>query len=238
MNNNLLSFTQAANPLQYIALMIALAVIPLLLMGLTSYLKLSIVFNILRTALGAGQLPSAAITGILSLVLTLNIMAPVFSKVALECEKLQNEGKTGPEPNTLERARRIAASLSAPLSEFLREHSGHKERVFFSSRAPEAQAKAITETPQECQSRQCELANETFFSLMGAFVLSELRAGFLAGFLLCLPFLVVDLAVANLLVGMGMNMLNPSTLAVPLKILLFVAFDAWFELSKALIASY
>ncbi len=203
------------NPSAYLFGMALLAALPFFLMGVTSYVKLSVVFGILRNALGAQQLPSGATTSLLALVLTLHIMRPVALEMhAAAFPPGAREMKL--EKLTFAELAGVWGRAEAPLLGFLMRHSGERERNYF---------------------RRGEAA-EGLFSLMPAFVISQLREAFAFGFLLFLPLLVVDIVVANLLVGLGLTMVSPVTVTLPLKILLFVAADTWLRLSESLIASY
>jgi type III secretion protein R len=122
----------------------------------------------------------------------------------------------------------ILSTLTAgaePLQDFLRTHSHPRERQFFArSRQSAEQADAQRK--------------EDLFSLIPAFLISELQEAFTIGFLLFLPFLVIDLVVANILIGLGMSMMSPVTISLPIKLLLFVLCDGWFLLSKGLVLGY
>ena len=223
------------SPLSALLLMLLLGLIPFALLSVTSFVKLSVVFGILRSALGAQQIPSAAVTSLLSLVLTLHIMSPVASEVAAKAEVALSGG--GAKKNAIGAAK-IFAALSAgrePLQNFLARNSRFDERVFF---IHPGESSALKIECADGQESACLLPGEGFMSLIPAFVLSELHAAFAAGFILFLPFLVIDLFVANLLVGVGMTMVSPITISLPLKILAFVCCDAWFALCRSLVLSY
>jgi len=204
----------AENPLYSAAVISAVAVLPFVVLSTTSFLKLSIVFGILKNALGAQQVPSGAIIALLSLVLTVHIMRPVGDETyAL----LQENGLFEGEKKSIEEMLEIVEASGEPVRKFLIKHSEERERLFFS---------------------KGEEGSESLMTLVPAFVLTELAEAFMIGFTVFLPFLVVDLVIANLLVGLGMMMVSPITIALPFKLLLFVLCDGWFLLSRGLVLTY
>lgn len=237
-----------------LALML-MAVLPLFMMAVTSYIKISVVLNILRNALGAGQIPSGAIIGLLSLVLSLHVMSPVATNVHKRFE--ESYSKTEQKVSITKTLDSICYSIE-PLQMFLKKHSGKKEREFFAemsirnlSAVTNKQSDNLTNQSgvlSEQQSLQSTIPTqveeqegidgESFFSIVPAFVLSELSSAFKLGFMIYLPFLVLDIVITNLLVGLGMMMVSPATIALPLKLLLFVSCDGWFILCRSLVLSY
>jgi type III secretion protein R len=243
----------SASPVQIMAIFIGLAILPFLLMSITSFVKLSVVFGILRSALGAGQIPSTAISGLLSVVLTVFIMAPIFSStVELIREGLNSEEivelKNSKKVNAVEKWIEILSISSHPIKTFLFKHSTESERKFFAEfhrgqAGIEGLLKDKSADLEICEKatgkkKNCLMEGETIFSLLPAFLLTELKEAFAIGFVIFLPFLIIDLVVANLLVGLGMMMVSPVSIALPFKILLFVLCDGWFLLSRGLIMGY
>lgn len=238
-----------AGPMPLLASLAILALVPLFLMAVTSFVKVSVVFGILRNAIGAQQIPSTAITSILALVLTMHIMAPVFNQVWQKAEPLLASDASGKKKSIGEIAtlKRVFAAGSEPLLEFLARHSGEEERLFFLNSAQAANnnqpanSQVVSDPAVNCQNNSstiCLASGEGLMTLIPAFVISELREAFAIGFSLFLPFLIIDLVVANLLVGTGLTMLTPMTIALPLKIILFVLTNAWFLLCKSLVLGY
>ena len=219
---------QETNPLSIVVLLAGMALIPFLVLGMTSFLKLTVVFSILRNALGAGQVPSATISTLLALVLSGFIMAPTALEIA---ENFQRESEQGfPISDSKAKNTRVKDALQsvsvvvAPLRTFLKVHSGTREAIFFR----DLYAARLGKND----------GGDSFAWLIPAFVLTELREAFVIGLTIYVPFLAVDLIVANILVGLGMVMVSPSTISLPLKILLFVSTDAWLLLVESLIAGY
>ena len=210
----------ADRPAEMLVLLAALAVVPAALVMLTSFLKIVVVLSITRSAIGAPQVPpNSAVTG-LALVLTALVMAPVGER-ALEA------ARAGPDE------RGVAATLvqleraSEPLRGFLVRFARPDDRAVFldvATRLRGADAPGPADT---------DLA-----VLAPAFVVSELRRAFTIGFLVFVPFLVVDLVVSNVLLALGLTQLSPTSVALPFKLLLFVAVDGWKLLARALALSY
>ena len=198
-----------------------IALLPLLVGVCTSYLKISIVLTMLRSGLGTQQTPGGLIVMTLSLALTALVMAPVIQETAAEAEKIEFAWLSE-KPDAARMSSLVP--LVSPLRRFMADHSGIRELAVLS----ELSGTPPPEPPYSADLRV----------LMPAFVLSELKEGFAMGFVLLLPFLVVDLIVANILAGLGMYMVSPVMISLPLKLLLFVLCDGWLLLGKGLIASY
>jgi type III secretion protein R len=206
-------------PVELLLVLGVLALAPVALVTLTSFLKVAVVLSILRSALGAPQVPPGpAVTG-LALLVTLLVMRPV----ADACwERLQE----APAPRDAEAALRTASRAAEPLRAFLARFARADDRRAFAELA--ARARRASPPPAE----------DDFSILAPAFVVSELRRAFTAGFLVFLPFLVVDLAVANVLLALGLTQVSPTAVALPFKLLLVVAVDGVGLLVRGLAAGY
>jgi type III secretion protein R len=207
----------------------ALSLVPFFLMATTSFVKLSIVFTVLRNALGTGQVPSGAIITAFAAILTAYVMAPVAAQVAeVTAEPASAVDLEAPLSSDSRAALWTSVDRGKePVRDFLRRNSGERERQLFLGLA----RRARPDDPLEVQ--------ETDVLVVApAFLITELKEAFQIGFFVLLPFLVVDLVVANILTALGMVMLSPSTVALPLKLLLFVLVDGWYVLSEALILGY
>lgn len=219
------NYSVLSTPLGIGLFAVVISILPVLFLMVTPFLKLSIVLGVLRIGFGSQGVPGAGIVGALALVLSLFAARPLLSAIVEEARVLLplTAGARGSPRNaqpevTFEQLRRAAKRLEAPVEEFLTKHAGVEERRFFTSKSP-------PETPE-------------IFTLIPAFVLSELRAGFKMALYLFLPFLVVDLLVTTILTGMGMMMVNPVTITFPLKLLLFVSCDGWLQLTSGLLQAY
>lgn len=208
-----------------ITLMLALgllALLPTLVVATTAFLKIAVVMMLVRNALGVQQIPpNIALYG-LSLILTVYVMAPIGQKIYEAVE--QTPTATRSVGGLVETVRKAAE----PMRGFLEKNSKPEQREFFLRSTqkmwgPELSANA---KPND------------FLVLMPAFLVSELTSAFQMGFLLYLPFVVIDLIVSNILLAMGMMMVSPVTISLPLKLFLFVAVDGWSRLIQGVILSY
>jgi type III secretion protein R len=230
----------------WLILLAGMALAPFVLTMVTSFAKLVVVGGILRHALGTQQIPpNTVITG-LALILTIHIMSPVAVKIYDNYAKAEAEAaatrpaKESP-PTSGETIRRITVAAEGPMREFLQRHS-HPENVQMfedlrtrlqaTNRAEAAGAKA-----EQADALVGELMNDVTV-LTPAFMLSQLTEAFQIGFLLFVPFLVIDLVVSNVLMAMGMQMMSPVTVSMPLKLLLFVLVDGWRLIMRGLVLGY
>jgi type III secretion protein R len=217
--------TGTANPLVLIIIVGALALAPFALIMLTSFVKISVVLSILRNALGTQQIPpNQVITGI-SLILTVFIMSPVIEKMYQEAgtEIIFTE-------TSVAKILDVANKGREPLRQFLERYAHERDRVMFLDLARRMAIRNKT-NPDEIQPTD-------FRVLIPSFVTSQLTEAFRIGFLLFIPFLVIDMVVSNILQAMGMFMLSPTTISLPFKLLLFVMVDGWALLLKNLVLGY
>lgn len=208
--------TDQFDPLQTISLFVMLGLLPLAVAMTTSFTKFSIVLTLLRSALGVQQAPSNLVISGLALAATLVVMAPTISKIEAALDT--GDGR-------MPRATELLQAVRGPLGDFMLKHSRSDERQFLVSAA-----KRI-DPEREARDTDMQL-------LIPAFLISEISSGFEAGFLLYIAFLVVDLVVANVLSAMGMMMLSPSTVSIPLKLFIFVSASGMSKLMHGLIVSY
>lgn len=193
-----------------------LSFIPVLLIGMTSFTRIVIVLSLLRHALGLPQTPPNSVIVTLAVCLTYFTMAPVVNAV--------NERAVTPYLQESITASQAIQRGSEPL------------RRFMISQTREADLRAVLEMARAPLPAKAD--DVQFSHLMPAFLLSELRTAFQIGFVIFLPFLLIDLVVGAVLMALGMIMVPPATLSLPLKILLFVLIDGWLLVSKALLSSY
>lgn len=202
--------------LQILALMTLLTVLPALLLTMTSFTRIMIVLSLLRTALGTGQAPSNQVLLGLSLFLTIFIMMPVFEKVNTDAIQPYLEEK-------------IDATVAI-------EKAAEPFRKFMLKQTREADLELFIRISGNPEIQSAE--NVPFSLLLPAFVTSELKTAFQIGFLIFLPFLIIDLVVATVLMSMGMMMLSPMIISLPFKIMLFVMADGWSMIMEMLAASF
>jgi type III secretion protein R len=215
----------STSPGAILALVVALALAPFVGVMVTSFAKIIIVLSLLRTALGLQQTPPNVVLNGLAIILSAYVMYPVGLKIAdtVAGTDLMKQQKL--------EAGAIAKFIDLgkePVREFMIKHTTPKERQFFLRTAklslPEAKRDQINDLD--------------FIVLIPAFTVSEITEGFTIGFMIFLPFLVIDMVISNILMAMGMMMLSPTTISLPFKLLLFVLIDGWARLVHGLVLTY
>lgn len=219
------AFTVQTNPdgsqdytvtLQILAIMTMLTFLPAILMMMTSFTRIIIVFSILRQALGLQQSPSNQILIGLALFLTFFIMQPVINQV--------NEQALQPYINQEINAQQALANTAAPFHAFMLSQTRESDIALFVGIAGIEPIASPPETP--------------FSILVPAFIISELKTAFQIGFIIFIPFLVIDIVISSVLMAMGMMMLSPLIISLPFKIMLFVLVDGWAMIVGTLAASF
>ncbi|MCW7554002.1 type III secretion system export apparatus subunit SctR [Endozoicomonas gorgoniicola] len=206
----------------YLMIPLALmALIPFMAVMGTSFLKLVVVFSILRNATGLQQIPPNIAMNALAIILTLYIMAPVGYEMY---ERIQPETLNFEDLSWIE----TVQDGITPYREFLKANTTAEERNFFLK-------SARLLWPSRYQT---ELSADDLMILLPSFCISELTKAFQIGFLLYLPFIIIDLIVSNILLAMGMMMVSPMTISLPFKLLLFVLLEGWTRLIHSLVLSY
>ena len=208
--------TQYSLTLQLLALMTTLTVLPSLLLMMTSFVRIIIVMSLLRQALGTGQTPPNTVLVGLSLFLTLFIMQPVLNDVYQNA--LAPYLQSG-----LEFDKALAAA-EAPIRKFMMAQTRGDDIALFMQIARKGEPLSPDAVP--------------FTTLVPAFITSELKSAFTIGFLIYIPFVVIDLIVASVLMSMGMMMLSPMMISMPFKLMLFVLVDGWGLIMGSLAASF
>ncbi|GAB3668700.1 flagellar type III secretion system pore protein FliP [Ramlibacter alkalitolerans] len=203
-------------PVQTLLVFGALSFLPAVLLLMTSFTRLIIVLSLLRQALGLQSTPPNQVLVGLSLFLTFFIMAPTLEKIQTDAYTPFNEQKIGFEE--------AVARGSAPLREFMLRQTREPDLALFQRIAGQPGAGKAADTPLRI--------------LVPAFVTSELKTAFQIGFMVFIPFIVIDLIVASVLMSMGMMMLSPVLIALPFKLMLFVLADGWNLLLGSLVASF
>ena len=212
------------DPAIYIPLIFAIGVFPIALVMVTSYTKIVVVLSLLKNALGLQQVPPAIVTNGLALVLSWYVMYPVGAQVVEAIERDQQLPKASQTLTTME----IFERAKPPLRAFLDKHVKTHERNFFMDAARRLMGEKFSAT----------LVDTDFVVLVPAFAVSELTEAFLIGVVIALPFIVIDLLVANVLMALGMQMMSPTMISLPVKLLLFVMLDGWSRLAHALVLTY
>jgi flagellar biosynthetic protein FliP len=202
--------------LQILALMTVLTILPSFLLGVTAFTRIIIVLSILRQALGTQQTPPNQVLLSIALFLTFYVMAPTF-------EDIYNNAISPYLAGDLPPVAAIEAAASI-LSEFLVANTREAELAMFAEMAGDEPYASNEDVP--------------YTVLLPAFITSELKTAFQIGFLLFLPFLVIDLVIASILMSLGMMMLSPMLVALPFKLLLFVLVDGWAMTIGSIASTY
>ncbi|NOK06514.1 MULTISPECIES: type III secretion system export apparatus subunit SctR [Myxococcus] len=214
----------AGSPLSMMGMLAVMSLLPFAVLMLTSFSKIAVVLSLARSAMGTQQAPPTIVLTGLAAVLTGHIMAPVMERMYDAGQVAYAEVASGSGAEMLSAASRV----SEPLRAFLVKHGSAEERARFVDLARELR-------PVE----EMDAVRETdLFVVIPAFVITELKEAFQIGFLVFLPFLVLDMVIANVLLALGMQTLSPSQVSLPFKILLFVAVDGWSLLARGLILGY
>lgn len=204
------------NPvLQMLVVMSLFSMLPFMFCCMTSFLRFTIVFSMLKTALGTQQVPPSIVIIGLSMILTFYTMGGVFQKMydmgSIPFMKNQDLVQT-------------INQGSKPLKEFMMKQTRESDLAFFIELANKEQPKS----PEEI----------TIWQVAPAYILSELKTAFEIGFVVFVPFIVLDLIVANILLALGMFMLSPTIISLPFKLLIFIAVDGWALIVQGLVQSY
>ena len=199
-----------------ILLITVLSIAPSILIMMTSFTRIMVVLSITRSALATNATPPNMVLVSLALFLTFFIMQPTFEKAWEQGIKPMYEEKIELEEG-LDKA-------SAPLKDFMIKNTREKDLLLFSDLSKGPKPTTIAETPLSV--------------VVPAFMISELRRAFEIGFLIFIPFLIIDMVIASVLMSMGMMMLPPTVLALPFKVIFFVLVDGWYMLAGSLVKSF
>lgn len=201
--------------LQLIVLMAALSLLPFVFISMTSFLRYVIVLSILKNAMGTQQVPPAMVLVGLALILTMHTMAPVFGEMYdAAAPAIQQKGSVVD----------VFARGSEPLKRFMMRQTRQSDMKVILNIAH----KEVPDSPEEL----------SIWDVAPAYMISELRTAFEIGFIVFVPFVVMDIVVANILLALGMMMLSPTIISLPFKILIFVAVDGWALIVNGLVQSF
>jgi len=214
--NSLLQSPAFSNSIQMIISLALITLVPFFLISVTSFLRIIIVFSLLRTAIGTQQVPPNSVLVGLALFMTVFIMSPVWQEVNTKALIPYNTGK-------ISQAKALEIGMK-PLSQFMLRQTREKDLALFVQFAKIKPPKTADDIP--------------YYVVIPSFMISELKTGFQIGFLLFIPFLIIDLVVANILLSLGMFMLSPVMVSLPFKILLFVLVDGWNLITRGLLMSF
>ena len=204
------------NPaIQLLMVMTLFSMLPFVFCCMTSFLRFTIVFSMLKAAMGTQSVPPAIVLIGLALIMTLYTMSPVFQSM-YEAGRVPYQ-QNGDIVLTLQKG-------SEPLKEFMLKQTRQEDLAFF----VEKTRVEMPETPEDL----------TLWEVAPAYIISELKTAFEIGFIIFIPFIVLDLVVANILLALGMFMLSPTIVSLPFKLLIFIAVDGWSLIVKGLVESF
>jgi type III secretion protein R len=212
----------AGSPLSMMSMLAVMSLLPFAVLMLTSFSKIAVVLSLARSAMGTQQAPPSIVLTGLAAVLSAHIMSPVMERMYDAGRIAYQEVESGAQVLS------AAERSTEPLRAFLVKHGSPEERARFVDLARELRP------PEEAE----QVQEQNLFVIIPAFVITELKEAFQIGFLIFLPFLVLDMVIANVLLALGMQTLSPSQVSLPFKILLFVAVDGWSLLARGLILGY
>lgn len=214
--NRLLASPQFSNSIQLILSLALLSLIPFFLISITAFLRTIIVFALVRTAIGTAQVPpNSALIG-LAIFMTIFIMSPVWQEINQTAVGPYNQGK-------LSQMKAFEIGME-PIRKFMIKQTRERDLALFIQFSQIPKPSTVQDIPT--------------YVLIPAFMISELKTAFQIGFLLFVPFVMIDLVVANILLSLGMFMLSPVMVSLPFKILLFVLADGWSLITRGLMMSF
>ncbi|MCX4029077.1 type III secretion system export apparatus subunit SctR [Endozoicomonas sp. SM1973] len=206
----------------YILIGFFVSILPLIVVMMTAFTKISIVFMLLRNAIGLQQAPPSILLMGIALVLSIFLIAPVIDKTVQQFDGEDFSNKD------LKQWYVVVNKVSAPIKSYLNKFTTEESKEMFITVSQEV-------WPEDFKYKAEE---NSIFIVIPSYVLSELKRAFEIGFLLFLPFLIIDLVVTNILLAMGSMMMSPSLISLPIKLLLFVSVDGWTTLIESLLLSY
>ncbi|MCR4468332.1 MULTISPECIES: type III secretion system export apparatus subunit SctR [unclassified Burkholderia] len=202
---------------------LAISIVPFVAMVVTCYMKIVVVLGLLRNALGVQQVPPNMVLNGIAILVSAYVLAPIAIAATHNMQSSPGAGES-----TSQSVMQAFGAAREPFRKFLESHAHEREKRFFLRSAslvwPKEEASQLKETD--------------LFVLAPSFTLSELTDAFKIGFLLYIAFIVVDLIIANVLLAMGLNQVQPTNVAIPFKLLLFVAMDGWSTLIHGLVMTY
>lgn len=214
--SRIISAPQFSNNVQLMLSIAFISLIPFFLVSVTAFLRIIIVFSLIRTAIGTQQVPPTMVLIGLALFMTVFVMSPTWEEINTKALTPYNQGK-------ISQAKAIDIGMK-PIRNFMLRQTREKDLALFVQFSKIKTPKNFDDIPT--------------YVIIPSFMISELKTAFQIGFLLFIPFIIIDLVVANILLSLGMFMLSPVMVSLPFKILLFVLVDGWGLISKGLLLSF
>ncbi len=213
---NVLSTANFSNSIQITLALAIISLLPFLLISITSFLRIIVVLSMIRSAIGTAQVPPNTVLIGLALFMTMFTMAPTFDEVNKTAVIPYNNGR-------MSQMKAFEVGMK-PFQKFMLRQTRERDLALFVQFAKIPPPKTVNDVP--------------VYVVIPAFMISELKTAFQIGFLLFIPFVIIDLVVANILLSLGMFMLSPVMVSLPFKILLFVLADGWNLITKGLLLSF
>lgn len=215
-----------SNDISLIALLSFFTLLPFIIAGGTCFIKFSIVLVMVRNALGIQQVPSTITLNGVALILTAFVMMPI-------CQKISNYVESNHiDFNNSTSVTQLMDNGLGSYREYLVQYSDH-ELIRFFNKVQQQQQEGVEITIEDH-----ELSSLSLLTLMPAYALSEIQSAFKIAFYLYVPFVVIDMVVSSILLALGMMMMSPVTISIPIKLILFVSMNGWSLLTKGLISQY
>lgn len=219
----------SSRPLLLLLVFGALSIAPFVGMLVTSFVKIAIVLSITRQAIGLQQAPPSPVLTGLAILLTVYVMQPVGVEIYASAERyFQHRNQTLMDKSNIDVIMKAVHAAEKPMKEFLRNHATQKNIQMFYNLGHKMRS------PKD----KASFSPNDYLVLVPSFIITELSEAFQIGFIIFLPFLIVDMVVSNILMALGMQMLSPTTISLPFKILLFVMVDGWYLITKGLVLGY
>lgn len=216
-------------PMVLMVALAAMALVPFVGMMVTSFVKIAVVLSITRQAMGTQQTPPTTVITGLSIILTVYVMMPVGQRIYhVADDYLATTNESLMDPKNVDLVLAVADKAREPLREFLIKNAHKMDVEMFYNVAWRMRE----------DSDRGSLTPTDLIVLVPAFVISELKEAFQIGFIIFVPFLIIDMVVANILMALGMAMLSPTTISLPFKLLLFVLVDGWYLITRGLVLGY
>jgi type III secretion protein R len=212
------------DPVALILILVFCSLIPILFILTTSFVKISMVCILARDSLGVQQVPPNIVLYGLSLILSLYVMGPIYNN----SYNIMHQDLISGNQITAKKLIDNFDASSTPLRQFLIKHSDREQKDFFYKSLKKYWTSDMLK----------DVTINDFIILVPAFVVSELTQGFKIGFLIYLPSIIIDIIVSNLLMAMGMMMMSPVTISLPIKLLLFISIDGWTRLINVILGTY
>jgi type III secretion protein R len=221
----------ADRPILLLVALAGIGLVPLVLIVVTSFVKIAVVFAIVRQAIGTSQIPPTLVILGLTMMMTIFIMSPVFFEIYHDGQDLL--ARRGQQSFSLKKmdaqlATEMTSIAQRPFRLFMVKHAHQSETSFFLR---------IGNRLRAGRGRQ-QFLEDDFAVIVPAFMMSELKEAFQVGLILFMPFLVIDMVIANILMALGMQMLSPTVISLPFKMLLLVTVDGWHLIAKGLVLGY